>query len=88
MKHSTTYTVLHGRTEEIITILTAVTFAGFRGLGGCMKEETLAPAVGFGLTLQKTAIMSRYTLNLQATQRNYKHHSDSSGTTANLQTPQ
>jgi hypothetical protein len=44
-----------------------------------MKEEPLAPAVGFGLILQKTAIMSRYTLNLQT------HNIDSSGNTANLQ---
>ena len=62
--HHATRTV-HGRTEEISTILTAVMFAGFRRLGGAMKEEPLAPAVGFGLILQKTTIMSRYTLNLQ-----------------------
>jgi hypothetical protein len=30
-----------------------------------MKEETLAPAVGFGLMLQKTEIMSGNALNLQ-----------------------
>ena len=50
-----------------------------------MKEETLAPAVGFGLVLEKTAIMSRDTLNRQTPHLLFRQHSESPDTTMTLQ---